>query len=74
MSFFKVATKNWRTTVAGVATAVMAVADGVVKLLDGNPTTNPDWALIIAAVTAAIGLIFARDVAVTSKQLGLPDA
>ena len=64
---------SWRTTLAGICTAVIAIADGIMKLVDADPMTKPDWALIIAAVTAAIGLIFARDVAVTSKQLGLPE-
>lgn len=62
---------NWRTTLAGALAAVLALADGLAKLIDQDPLTNPDYALIVSAVTAAVGLLFARDSNVTSKQLGL---
>ena len=71
MKLLRFAATNWKTTVAGILAAVVAIADGAAQLLDGNPLTNPDYTLIIAAVIAAIGLIFARDATVTSKQLGL---
>ena len=67
----RVATRNWRTTLAGVIAAVLAIGDGVMKLIDSDPLTNPDYQLIIAATIAAVGLMFARDAMVTSKQLGL---
>ena len=67
----QVAAKNWRTSLAGCATALMAILDMVVKLCDSNPATVPDYALVVATLTAAIGLVFARDVSVTSKDLGL---
>jgi len=68
---FQVALKNWRTSLAGVCAALMAILDMIVKLCDSNPATVPDYALVVATLTAAIGLIFARDVSVTSKDLGL---
>lgn len=37
-------------------------------LFDGKPETNPDWALVAAAVSACAGLLFARDNKVTSAQ------
>ena len=33
-----------------------------------NPDTNPDWPSLIAAGTASVGLLFARDNKVTSEQ------
>ena len=68
---FAIVTKNWKTSLAGVCTAVMAIADMIVKLCDGNPATTPDYTLVVATITAAIGLLCARDVTVTSKDLGL---
>ena len=39
-------------------------------LFDGNPSTEPDYAALVAAVMAGLGLIFARDNSVTSEQAG----
>ena len=49
---------NLKTTIAGVATALVAVSHAVIELMNGG---TPDWATTIAAVTAALGLLFARD-------------
>lgn len=49
---------NLKTTIAGVATALVAVSHAVIELMNGG---TPDWAVTIAAVTAALGLLFARD-------------
>ena len=54
----KASTRNKKTTLAGVLTAVIAVANAGVALVNGE---NPDWTTTIAAVTAAIGLLFAKD-------------
>ena len=56
---------SWKTTLFGVCT-ILAVVGSVGKaLLDGDPVTNPDWATTIAGLTAAFGLIFAKDSNVT---------
>ena len=68
-SILKIAAANPRTTAAGIIAAVIAILDGVMKLLDGDPATNPEYAVIIALVLAAIGLIRARDDVVTSTKL-----
>ena len=50
--------KNLKTTIAGVATAVVAVSHALIELYNGG---SPDWTATIAAVTAALGLLFAKD-------------
>jgi anti-sigma-K factor RskA len=54
-------TTSWKTTAAGVSAIVAAVAGALGLMFDANPNTNPDWTAVIAAVTAGIGLIMARD-------------
>jgi putative flippase GtrA len=50
--------KNWKTTIAGVLTAIVAIGSAALVVLNGG---SPDWTTTIAAVTAAIGLFFAED-------------
>jgi hypothetical protein len=69
MRFMKSSAVNWRTTLTGCIAAVVAVLNGVVAWLDGDAATNPDYAMILALVVAAIGLIRARDDVVTSDVL-----
>jgi len=52
---------SWKTTAAGVSAIVAAIAGACSLMFDGNSLTNPDWTSVIAAVTAGIGLIMARD-------------
>jgi hypothetical protein len=49
---------SWKTTISGILTAVVAVSSAVIGTLNGTPV---DWTAVIAAVTASIGLLFARD-------------
>ena len=58
---------NWKTTLAGVGAILVAVGGALKSLFDGDPTTNIDIASTIAAVTAGIGLIMAKDA--TEKPL-----
>ena len=52
---------NWKTTLAGVGAIMVAVGGALKALFDGDPTTNLDLTTTIAAVTAGIGLIMAKD-------------
>ena len=61
---------SWKTTTAGVAAIVVAIATAVGALFDADPTTLPDWGAVAAAVMAGIGLIAARDNNVTSEKAG----
>lgn len=60
--------KSWKTTTSGIAAIIAAVAGAVQLYLDGNPATNPDFPTVIAAITAGVGLITARDNNVTSEE------
>lgn len=53
--------KNAKTTTLGIATIVTAIGSAVIALFDGDPATTFDIAAVIAAVTAGIGLIMAKD-------------
>jgi hypothetical protein len=57
--------KSWKTTGAGVAAIMVAGGAALTALTDADPNTQPDWAALIAALIAGIGLIFAKD---NSKQ------
>ena len=53
--------KNFKTTALGIATILTAISSAVMAFLDGDPATNFDIAAVIAAVTAGVGLIVAKD-------------
>lgn len=49
---------NWKTTVAGIGSILVAVGTVVSGVANGTPV---DWSTAIAAIMAGIGLIAARD-------------
>jgi hypothetical protein len=53
--------KNTKTTLAGVGAILIAIGGALKASFDGDPTTNLDLTTTIAAVTAGIGLIMAKD-------------
>ena len=53
--------KNTKTTLAGVGAILVAVGGALKALFDGDPSTNLDITTTIAAVTAGVGLIWAKD-------------
>ena len=53
--------KNPKTTVLGIATILTAVSSAVIALLDNDPATAFDVASVVAAITAGLGLILAKD-------------
>ena len=53
--------KNTKTTLAGLGAILIAVGGALRAVFDGDPSTNLDIASTIAAVTAGIGLIMAKD-------------
>lgn len=53
--------KNTKTTLAGIGAILVAIGSAMNALFDGNPSTNFDLGMTIAAVTAGIGLIAAKD-------------
>ena len=62
--------KNWKTTGAGVAAILVAVSAALTAFTDGDPATNIDFAMLISAVIAGVGLICARDGNKTSEDIG----
>lgn len=53
--------KNTKTTLAGIGAILVAVGGALKALFDGDPSTNLDITTTIAAVTAGLGLIMAKD-------------
>ena len=62
--------KSWKTTLAGIAAIVAAVATAVSAQFDNDTATVPDWTLVIGMITAGVGLVLARDNDKTSEQVG----
>jgi uncharacterized membrane protein YhiD involved in acid resistance len=52
---------NIKTTVLGIATILTAVSSALIAILDGDAATSFDIGSVIAAITAGIGLIVAKD-------------
>lgn len=61
---------SWKTTALGIFTILSAISGAGMAFLDMDPATNPDWTVLIAAVTAGGGLIFSRDNDVKSEAVG----
>lgn len=56
--------KNWKTTVAGIATIIAAVAHAATQFASGG-IGAVDFTVLTAGVTAGIGLLGAKDFNVT---------
>jgi hypothetical protein len=52
---------NWKTTLAGVGAIMVAVGGAIKALFDGDPSTSVDPTATIAAISAGIGLVMAKD-------------
>ena len=57
--------KNWKTTLIGLLPALAALSMQVYYLYDGNPSTNPDWSVVLAALGLGGLGVFAKDRDVT---------
>jgi len=62
--------KSWKTTVAGIAAIIAAIALAIANEFDADPATVADWGAAIAALSAGLGLLFARDNNKSSEQVG----
>jgi hypothetical protein len=61
-----------KTTLMGILTILITIAVVAKKFLSGLPIDSTDIGSVIAAVTAGIGLIAARDNTVTSEEALAP--
>ena len=61
--------KSWKTTAAGLGGLMSIIAATLTQLTDNNPTTNPDWNLVVPLIFTSLIGIFARDNGVTSEQV-----
>ena len=53
--------KNTKTTIAGIGAILVAVGGALKALFDGDPSTNLDITTTVAAISAGVGLIMAKD-------------
>ena len=62
---------SWKTTLCGVLGVVAAGITMIAQpMLDGDPSTLPQWAAFGTAAAAAVGLLFARDNDRSSEDVG----
>ena len=66
--FGKDAVVSWKTTVGGIVAFIAILAPQMQTLLDNDAATNPDWNLIIAAASALMAALFARDADKSSED------
>jgi hypothetical protein len=53
--------KNTKTTLAGIGAILVAIGGALKAVFDGDPTTSVDPTATIAAISAGIGLVMAKD-------------
>jgi hypothetical protein len=53
--------KNTKTTLAGIGAILVAVGGALKAIFDGDPSTSVDPTATIAAISAGIGLVMAKD-------------
>ena len=53
--------KNTKTTLAGIGAILVAVGGALRAIFDGDPTTSVDPTATIAAISAGIGFVMAKD-------------
>ena len=62
--------KSWKTTLAGLGVLFSALGAALQAQFDGDPATVPDWAVVVTALFAAVGLLVARDNDKSSERVG----
>jgi hypothetical protein len=61
--------KNTKTTLAGLGAILVAVGGALKAIFDGDPATSVDPTATIAAISAGIGLIMAKDAEKTAAPI-----
>lgn len=67
MGFSKI---SWKTSALGLSAILIAGGAYLKAASDGDASTVPDTAALVAAVLAGIGLLFARDNSKSSEAVG----
>jgi hypothetical protein len=57
--------RSWKTTATGVVGIIGALAFAFSQYLSGG-IAGINWEILLAAITAGVGLIFAKDAGVTN--------
>ncbi len=65
---------SWKTTLFGTGGLVATLVVAGLTLLDGNPLTNPDYAALLPALIASLGLLFAKDSNVSNAPHPMKEA
>jgi len=53
--------ENYKTTLLGIASILIAIGTFLKAAFDGDPSTVPDYEATFMAVTLGVGLISAKD-------------
>lgn len=61
---------SWKTTTTAILAVLITGATAAKALLDDDPSTVPNWELVVGAVVIAVGLFFARDNDKKSEDVG----
>ncbi len=61
---------SWRTSLAGLLTVIGVSIPTIKAAVDGDPSTVPDWQIVLAAAGTFVVSLLARDNKVTSEQAG----
>jgi uncharacterized membrane protein len=61
---------SWKTSTAGIAAILAAIATAVSYQFDASPETVADWTTVIGLIVAGVAGLAARDNKVSSEQAG----
>ena len=62
--------KSWHTTLAGIGAILSAIGAALTAQFDADPATVAQWATLVPAIIAGVGLILARDNNKRSESVG----
>jgi len=63
--------KSWKTTLGGILSQLPIIWYQVETFLDGDPSTNPDWVVLMGSLSAVYAFFMARDKNVSSEDEGV---
>jgi hypothetical protein len=59
---------SWRTSLSGLIAGFTVLAGQIQTLLDNDPSTNPEYTIVVGTISAMIAVLQVRDNNVTSEQ------